>query len=225
MCACGRFGFEPADLQSGDGAIGPTDVAPVGACGATTVLADDFQATAASASWIVQQSAQSTVAQGAGTMRVTFVPTVQINTLDGYKQASVVDFTGTCSVVDVVGIPSAGTAASVLFNIGTTSVNARFDVGTYAAGTSITSICAHGNLIDHLDSRAYDPVAHRYLRLRNSGGTWFWEVSADGATFTTVASSPCNYLPLGNVLSLWCAANANTSNVGTCTFGAVAITK
>jgi hypothetical protein len=30
----------------------------------------------------------------------------------------------------------------------------------------------------------YDPVAHRYWRIRESGGTVFWDTSADGATWT-----------------------------------------
>ena len=46
---------------------------------------------------------------------------------------------------------------------------------------------------DHLDEFAnvrFDPSAHRYLQLREDGGTTFWEASPDAATWTVVASRP-----------------------------------
>lgn len=36
----------------------------------------------------------------------------------------------------------------------------------------------------------YDPVQHKVLRLREDNGTTSWETSADGTTFTVLASQP-----------------------------------
>lgn len=37
---------------------------------------------------------------------------------------------------------------------------------------------------------AYDPEVHRVWRLRETGGTFFWETSADGDAFTVLAEAP-----------------------------------
>jgi hypothetical protein len=39
------------------------------------------------------------------------------------------------------------------------------------------------------DSRAFDPIAHRFVRLREQAGTWYWEASPDGVTFVTLGTS------------------------------------
>lgn len=46
-------------------------------------------------------------------------------------------------------------------------------------------------------STAYDPVAHRWLRIRESAGTTYWDTSPDGATWTNRAS-------LANSIRLTC---------------------
>ncbi|HST62658.1 MAG TPA: hypothetical protein VLK84_28390, partial [Longimicrobium sp.] len=44
----------------------------------------------------------------------------------------------------------------------------------------------------------YDPVAHRWWRIREAGGTTYWEVSADGCGWTVIRSAP-NPIPLTTV--------------------------
>jgi hypothetical protein len=39
----------------------------------------------------------------------------------------------------------------------------------------------------------YDPIAHRWLRMRESAGTTFWETSPDGCTWTVLVSRPAPF--------------------------------
>ena len=40
-----------------------------------------------------------------------------------------------------------------------------------------------------VESRAFDAAAQRWWRIRESGGTVFWEISADGITFVQLAKA------------------------------------
>ena len=47
-----------------------------------------------------------------------------------------------------------------------------------------------GTVTTLLYKAPYDPVAHRWLRLRETQGTTFWEVSPDGRAWTVLVSKP-----------------------------------
>lgn len=65
------------------------------------------------------------------------------------------------------------------------------DINNYEAwliqGTSLIARERVAN-VDSQTSTTFDPAAHQYLRVRESGGTVFWDYSADGITWTNFRS-------------------------------------
>jgi hypothetical protein len=140
--------------------------------------------------------------------------------LAGYQLAVPTSFADACVTVDLAAIPTTTTNATVIFSVGSSNVNVRF----MEVLGELQSLCESGsNSVDHLDIRAYDASAHRYLRLRNSLGAWWWDVSPDNVTFTAVATNPCSAVPTTNLLNLLAGASAGTSGNGACTYGSVTI--
>ncbi len=93
------------------------------------------------------------------------------------------DFREHCVYVTFVSVPTATsgdmtiqfvTSTSVGFNVRDGQLVVYYNDGNY---TPIKSV-------------PYDPVAHHILRLRETGGSLFWETSADGTTFAGVYSEP-----------------------------------
>jgi hypothetical protein len=61
----------------------------------------------------------------------------------------------------------------------------------------------------------FDPVQHRWWRLRGEDGTGYWETSSDGKTWTTHASHSSPPLQLDEVgLDLWGDSNGGVDNIG-----------
>jgi hypothetical protein len=224
-CGCGRIGFGAlaAGSTGGDGNGGvPGDVAPPDACPPTVALMDDFIATTPGAIWTVKQTSDASVSQGGGAMTIAFASNVQTNTIAGLELAAPTSFADACAVVDLRAVPNqAALGAAAMIAIGTNIVNVRFLV---IAG-ELQSLCDEtANRIVHLDVRTYDATAHRYLRLRHASASgWFWEVSANGIAFTTLAADPCPPVATTNVLDLFAFADAGATNAGDGVYGRMTI--
>jgi hypothetical protein len=228
-CGCGRIGFDlsaaetdGAQPDSAPSSVPPGDAAPADACGTHIVLADAFDSATPGPQWSIAQDADASVSQGSGAMTIVFAPMVQQNVLAGYHLASATSFANACVTVDLATVPNPSSNASVIFSVGSVNINVRF----LEVGGSLQSLCeSTSNSINHLDVRPYDPVAHRYLRLRNAGTVgWRWDVSSDGMGFTTVAANECAAVPTTNVLNLLAGATAGTSGDGDCRYASVSIT-
>jgi len=223
-CACGRLGFAPDPrADATDASLAPGDIAPPSVCGNTILLAEAFTASTPGPQWTVTQSTGITASQGGGTLRFTFGSTASPPEAAGYTLASPIDFTDTCTVIEMTRIPDPTTTALVVIQIGIGNPDLRFEElsGSLRSIYQMTS-----NSINHIDTRAHDPVAHRFLRLRNSGASsWYWEVSTDGVTFTTIASKTNSTVPVTNVLGLKASAVNTVTNAGACEFVQVTISR
>jgi hypothetical protein len=231
-CGCGRIFVDPLGANGDGGSIGgdgiggmPGDVAPANACPTTIAFSDDFTSTTPLAMWTVQDSStDASVSQGAGALTIAFVPNAQNGAYAGLQLAATMSFSESCATVRLDMAPNqSANDATATFGIGPSvgSVNIRMEIG---AGTLLSECEEGGNRRMRLDTRTYDPVAHRYLRIRNSGASgWFWEVSPDGTTFTTLANNPCTSVAPANVLALTGYLNPMTTNAGSCVFGPVTV--
>lgn len=61
---------------------------------------------------------------------------------------------------------------------------------------------------------AYDPTSHRWLRIRESAGTVYWDVSPDGVTWTNVNSIPTPSWLLDDNLFIEIKAGNSNNEVG-----------
>src|SRR5690606_38691324 len=64
-----------------------------------------------------------------------------------------------------------------------------------------------------LVTEPYDPVAHRWLRIRDEGGALYFEHSADGVTWEELAVRSPNQIPVDDLLvSLGVRTNGSASD-------------
>jgi hypothetical protein len=101
----------------------------------------------------------------------------------GYTSVSAFDLTFSHVQVELALPLRAGEAS-----LRVTRDNGANQLGIVVANGRLGFMQILGSVYTSLDTVPYDPVAHRWLRLRERHGTMFWEVSADGCDWTTVFS-------------------------------------
>lgn len=117
----------------------------------------------------------------------------------GYTQIETVRFyplVGRDAVAEVTALPPAVQDTETYLGLtltgppgpDSTSPSAQWDLSGTSGRTlfAMAYLPATGPVVQ--GSVAYDAVAHRWWRVRESGGTIFWETSPDGAAWTTQVS-------------------------------------
>jgi len=223
---CGRIDF---GARTSDARLAPTtadattDSAAAGACGTTIALQDDFTATTAGPEWSHVSASDIVISQGGGTLVATFAATTAADESASYTQIMPIDFRGGCLTVKIVAVPDASVSAAyafILMATGSVGVGFEPEVGTLAA-MFYTDLSTATNVTVH----AFDPVADELVRLRENGGTYFWETSADGVTFVPYGSASATGVDASS-LGVWIGAATNTStatNAGTASYGPLVV--
>ena len=104
----------------------------------------------------------------------------------GIHSATAYDLTDSSAHVELVQPLRAATAAHTMFVVFDSNNSVYFTVeGGYLQGWQNVS-GAHTRLA----RTPYDPAAHRWLRLRESAGTTFWETSFEGRAWAVLFSKP-----------------------------------
>jgi hypothetical protein len=174
-------------------------------------LADDFSGAMNAALWETIADPNVVVSQASG-LKVKLAANQTGAAYGGYASLGDRDFREHCVYVTFATIPTAAatsdmtiqfvTSTSVGFNVRNGKLVVYFNNGNYTPITSVN----------------YDPVAHHVLRLRETGGTLFWETSADGATFTGLYSEP-DRIDLSSIgIRLEAGTFAAQANPGTAVF-------
>src|SRR5213079_2952616 len=110
-----------------------------------------------------------------------------------------------------VGVPATGNGGTkVAFKLlvdASNSVAIRVESGVFkftlqTAGTTVTTTLP-----------TYDPHQHRWWRLRETGGSWAAEVSADGLTWTTLTTSTYTWAASATGMSFVFQAGAAVTEV------------
>lgn len=76
----------------------------------------------------------------------------------------------------------------------------------------------NGGSTSTLGSPAYNSTNHKYWRIRESGGTTFWDTSSDGSTWTNQVSHANPFTLTSLSVSMTGSCFQNESNPGTFTF-------
>lgn len=193
LAGCGRIDFggvvaASGDAGGGDGIVGDgggggdggDGAVASGVCGSTVALSDDFEDGVMGAEWKAISGNNLTVAETGGFLQITFASNVPAGQAAGYQQLTAMDYTGACTIVEVNEVPNPATIAQAIIQVG-------FAVGNSASmsirGGMIYSTSHNGANVQMPDTRAWDGVAYRFLRIRESNGTWYWDASPDGVTF------------------------------------------
>jgi hypothetical protein len=161
------------------------DAAPsTGPCGQVTLLADDFEVSPRHPQWSgAYQNPGVTMAQTGGRLRITLPSGSSSFAYGGYVSSRFYQLTDSQIAADIPHSPSVTSSAEVYL-----AALADLD------GTRLVLISEQSNQLHFVvrdpagntsSTLPYDPVQHRHMRLRESGGTLFFETAPDGSTWTT----------------------------------------
>ncbi|HEY5928177.1 MAG TPA: hypothetical protein VIV11_41100 [Kofleriaceae bacterium] len=246
LAACGRFGFDPhtgggddvqpngdaqgngdgngtGDGGTGDGAIdAPALISPN--CGTTVLINDDFGDGAIGSQWTMVTSAGYTVNEAGGNVAVTFPATANANTRAGYRQVASVPFANVCAIAEITGVP-ASAQAFVYVRLGTPTLN----VEMYVQAGNLTARFTNGGTSATIGgATAWSATNHRFLRVRNTGGTnYVFEAGPSLTSFPTFLGSQGGILlnnlspsslEIGGSTSTMAASGAGTVRFESVTF-------
>lgn len=113
-------------------------------------------------------------------------------TYSGYTSKATYDLTGSSAFIQVVNAGNQTFASLEVFpiNIYLDGNNKLF---WYINGGSITAFKKDATVQTNLASTTYNSAVHKWFRIRESGGTIFWDYSTDGITWTNFTSSTVSF--------------------------------
>jgi hypothetical protein len=145
---------------------------------------------------------------------------VPSNQSAGYKQTATMDYTGSCTIVELDEIPnaSANGRLQVRLNMGTANY-ALFEV---LAGT-LYGLSNDGTTMN-AGMGAWDLATARFLRIREQSGSWYWETSPDDTTYTQFGMTTQSIAGQTSAdLELFVSTSAGVSNGGQVQIGGVRV--
>jgi hypothetical protein len=224
LAGCGRIGFDAGagpvgDALLGDGTHGSGDaqVTTNSVCPTTIALTDDFSAATTSPQWTPTVGGNMTMTQTNGFLEIAFsAGTTPSGSTSDYLQAVPIDYTESCTVVEMDTIPATTENGSVQIRIG--------NLGSYVVFEEVTGTLHEIAKAVIGTSQPYDPIAHKFLRLRHHQGTWYWEVSPDGMTFTVLFTSPTAFVATPTTVTLELRATTGVQNGGKVDFNRIDVT-
>lgn len=192
MLAACRVGFDPV---AGDADV-PADVlgfaidATIYAdgvvaepCGATVLMQDGFDDATPAPLFFSYTNSGLTLRETAGRFEVVFGANVGSDRYAGYKTVTTYPVDGLCGVAEVAQVPSGEGIAFYKWWSSAQQVEFIVYRGRLEFRTHLNRAVAT------LSSVSFDPVQHRFLRLRHQGGVTSWDTSMDGVTFVKQTST------------------------------------
>ncbi len=154
--------------------------APIGAWCPVASIFDDFAASTPSAEWLRSFSqSPETVAQGSGQLVLTLSSSGAHDA--AYVSSASYDLTNSAIFVQVSQTANTATTAQTYLALEGAGENAIFMLEE--SGQLVARVVTAGTA-QNVGSVLYDPTQHAWWRMRESGGTLYWETAPDGHTWT-----------------------------------------
>ena len=169
----------PRDAAGPDAAVAEPVV-----CAQPTLVTDDFNDAVALPDFVVAESGTASVTMN-GTLAAIDLATSGYATLASYRAFSLDEAS---AFIEVLAPPAPATQAAFYFaavHDGQNQVAFKIQAGKLAAEYRT----APGDPTD-VETIPFNPVTHRWLRLREEGETIYWEASQDGNLYLEVARAP-----------------------------------
>ena len=173
LAGCGRLDFAPSAIDANG------DCVRVG-------VADNFDDGVTGPQWTSYAVAPAAIAEVGGVVSITLAPNVTGNHYAGYL-SMLLDVRDHCESIELVAVPNSSGPVEIAFTVTTSTT---MTTGLVVGGGNLEAFTRFGATYTALSTVPFDPVAHQFVRIRESGGTTFWETSPDGASFTPQASGP-----------------------------------
>lgn len=124
------------------------------------------------------------VAEGSGVLTITTTTSIAYYGMETY---SAFDFTGKQAFIEFTSAGNQSLSSFEIFPV-TLKIDDNNKVEIGLTGGNIISRKVVTGTPTILATEAYNSTNHRWLRIRESGGTTYWERSADGLSWTTMHS-------------------------------------
>jgi hypothetical protein len=153
------------------------------ACGATELLRDEFDVPGPAPLFTQFTSNGLTVDEAGGRWNLTFAANLGAGRYAGYQSVLSYPASGLCASIESVTLPNPG--AAMYFKLTGGDEQIEF----FAVDGLLRLRTQKGGQVVTLAAYPFDPVQHRFWRLRNQGGTTFWDTSPDNASFVAHVST------------------------------------
>lgn len=149
-------------------------------------LRDDFADNSEAPAWGASYVVGSATKQETGGRAVLTLPALTAGTHEAaYRSSATYDLTGDGWFIDINQMVSTAVAAAAYFMVRSSSGNY---VRWHQQSGTLRAQHAIGGVLTDLFSVAWNATTYRYLRIRESGGTVFFDSSSNGTSWTNRAS-------------------------------------
>jgi hypothetical protein len=152
-------------------------------------LQDTFDDGVIGAAWYPYMNDGGLVEETGGELLVHLPDVTTASSFGGLSSAAQYDLTGCYVFVEVTGVPDPATEAYTQIVAGFAGPEESYVEVIQDAG-AIVAKRIYNSEHTYLNSIPYDPVAHRYWRIREAAGSTYWELSPDAQSWTQLASEP-----------------------------------
>jgi hypothetical protein len=192
LAACGRVGFGPigggddvnpgddddatgdgGTAGQGDGGTTTPDAFAIANCGSNVIIDDKFSDMTRGSQWAAINTGPFLVTEPFDTLRVTFAGNTAANQRAGYRQAVTIPFTGICAIAEIAAVPSGSPNAYLYLRLGTQTLNVEMVVENGMVIARFTN----GGTSGQNGNVAYNATNHRFMRIRESGGSYNFAVA------------------------------------------------
>jgi len=224
IAGCGRVGF--GAFGTSDAAVDvvipvPDGPVPASVCGATVELSDSFDTTPAP-TWTVQNQTSLTAQETGGNEQVTFAASVSAGLYAYFRSATAYSVEGMCAQAEIAGTPDFSKAgAAIYFKLRGSQLEIEF-----FAHDGVLDLRSHSsnNKVSIQGTVTWDPIALRFVRLRQAAGITYWDTSPDGVVYTQQAAVPGVFATTTAQLELGAGAVSTVANAGQALFASALAT-
>ncbi len=144
----------------------------------------------------------------------------RVSATSGYPavaSATRYDLSASSLSVEAVGVPDVGNGTVEAALSATVDANNAVEFG-WRNGSLALRIVSNGNRNFDVTTPTYDATAHRFWRLRESGGTVYWDASPDGRSWTNLRSAALPFSVTRVAIRLYAGYSGSESNPGSALF-------
>lgn len=171
--------------------LAPPDLMPAPCGKVADVLADNYTDGTRAPAWTSFANAGTTIAETGGRLQLTLAASSPSAYLAYYTRRRY-DLRDSRLFVEVPQVAATGTTAQAYLQA---RLDPNNDVEVLEEGGRIYARKEIGGTIMSIASVTYDATLHRWWQIREAAGTTYWETSANGTTWTELASQ-ANPIPL-----------------------------
>lgn len=183
-------------------------------CGTTVLLTDSFDDTMPGPAFTSGADTGLTVTEAGGHVDMTFAASVAANMYAYYSSATTYPTAGMCVALEISQVPVGGGSAYFKLQGGVLELE-------FYLADGMLDLRTHDPAIVTKKTLTFDPVAQRFWRLRQQGGTSYWDTAPDGVTYVQQTSLAGFFTPTAATITFGAGASAVVNNGGRARFEGV----